>query len=303
MIFLSHLIESYAAICEFVDPKSRKRQSYNFRRKKKKKTCTQQSMLLHACFDPCPRLSFRCTLEHPRGEVRNTKKTRPLIRRGAQIFWVFFFSSLGEQLPRSQKKNLQKKPRSTSFFWNEKTKSFVLFLFYVAMLTWRRGACSLRNNFTNKPRSTNRHKCWDSLYPFLPHVTSIATWANFVEETSHLPSLLYISDGGHTENIGLLPLLSRRLKTIVLVNGGEDPLNEDLKDAFCQNKQKKKRKNEKKLVLNSVSTLSSVPLFWCKTYYETVEVASLARLSQECVGSFWNAPPLWKIGDGRRGVK
>ena len=35
-----------------------------------------------------------------------------------------------------------------------------------------------------------------------------------------LPAILHLSDGGHIENLALLPLLKRRLQRIVVVNGG-----------------------------------------------------------------------------------
>ena len=35
------------------------------------------------------------------------------------------------------------------------------------------------------------------------------------------PAMLHLSDGGHIENLAILPLLKRRLQRIVVVNGGE----------------------------------------------------------------------------------
>ena len=43
------------------------------------------------------------------------------------------------------------------------------------------------------------------------------------------PEYLYISDGGHIENIGLLPLLKRRCNTIYAFDAGSDPTGEK----FC----------------------------------------------------------------------
>ena len=40
------------------------------------------------------------------------------------------------------------------------------------------------------------------------------------------PPILYLSDGGHVENLGILPLLKRRLERIVVINAG--CVNEDL---------------------------------------------------------------------------
>ena len=34
------------------------------------------------------------------------------------------------------------------------------------------------------------------------------------------PPIMLLSDGGHVENLGLLPLLKRRLKKIIVVDGG-----------------------------------------------------------------------------------
>jgi hypothetical protein len=50
--------------------------------------------------------------------------------------------------------------------------------------------------------------------------------------------MLYVSDGGHTENLGLCPLLARRLKYIVLACGAEDETCEALRSALEQGRQK-----------------------------------------------------------------
>lgn len=41
------------------------------------------------------------------------------------------------------------------------------------------------------------------------------------------PPVLRLSDGGHIENLGILPLLKLRLKKIVAVNGGRTICDED----------------------------------------------------------------------------
>ena len=41
------------------------------------------------------------------------------------------------------------------------------------------------------------------------------------------PAVLYLSDGGHIENLGILPLLKKRMKRIVAINGGQTILDED----------------------------------------------------------------------------
>ena len=41
------------------------------------------------------------------------------------------------------------------------------------------------------------------------------------------PAVLYLSDGGHIENLGILPLLKLRLTKIISVEGGRTILDED----------------------------------------------------------------------------
>ena len=41
------------------------------------------------------------------------------------------------------------------------------------------------------------------------------------------PAVLYLSDGSHIENLGILPLLKLRLTKIVSVEGGRTILDED----------------------------------------------------------------------------
>lgn len=59
-------------------------------------------------------------------------------------------------------------------------------------------------------------------YPFLPH-SRIASTLSEEDVWDHgIPSMLYLSNGGHTENLGLLPLLARRLRWIVLACGSDE---------------------------------------------------------------------------------
>ena len=46
------------------------------------------------------------------------------------------------------------------------------------------------------------------------------------------PAVLSLSDGGHLENLGILPLLKLRLKKIVAVDGGNTILDQDYADAL-----------------------------------------------------------------------
>lgn len=71
-------------------------------------------------------------------------------------------------------------------------------------------------------------------FPFLPFARLLTMLAGHSWWGQDIPPMLYISDGGHTENLGLLPLLARRLTTIVLVNGGQDPDCLDLRSALKQ---------------------------------------------------------------------
>lgn len=59
-------------------------------------------------------------------------------------------------------------------------------------------------------------------YPFLPHsrLTSALSGEDVWDHS--IPSMIYLSDGGHVENLGLLPLLNRRLKWIVLACGSDE---------------------------------------------------------------------------------
>jgi len=43
-----------------------------------------------------------------------------------------------------------------------------------------------------------------------------------VGDKGEIPNYFYLSDGGHFENLGLLPLLQRKVKTIVIADGSND---------------------------------------------------------------------------------
>ena len=49
---------------------------------------------------------------------------------------------------------------------------------------------------------------------------------------STLPAVLLLSDGGHYENLAILPLLQRKLKRIVVVDGGYKDEEEDYGDCI-----------------------------------------------------------------------
>jgi len=48
-----------------------------------------------------------------------------------------------------------------------------------------------------------------------------------VNQGPNPPPVLRLSDGGHIENLGIMPLLKLRLKKIVVVNGGRTICDED----------------------------------------------------------------------------
>lgn len=62
-------------------------------------------------------------------------------------------------------------------------------------------------------------------YPFFPHSRLTATLSGEDVWDHSIPSMIYLSDGGHVENLGLLPLLNRRLKWIVLACGSDEECN------------------------------------------------------------------------------
>lgn len=76
------------------------------------------------------------------------------------------------------------------------------------------------------------------VYPFLPRARDFKTLTGEVNWSHSIPSMLYVSDGGHTENLGLCPLLARRLQYIVLACGAEDETCEALRSALEQARKK-----------------------------------------------------------------
>ena len=57
----------------------------------------------------------------------------------------------------------------------------------------------------------------------IPYIRYIRNLTGIVNVGPAPPPILRISDGGHIENFGLLPLLQLRLPKIVVVNGGFHP--------------------------------------------------------------------------------
>lgn len=76
------------------------------------------------------------------------------------------------------------------------------------------------------------------IYPFLPRARDLSTLSGEANWSHSIPSMLYISDGGHTENLGLCPLLARRLSYIVIACGAEDETCEALRSALEQGRKK-----------------------------------------------------------------
>jgi len=65
---------------------------------------------------------------------------------------------------------------------------------------------------------------------FTVNVTYVNFFRNALQVTnqgSNPPAVLYLSDGGHIENLGILVLLKLRLPKIVSVEGGRTILDED----------------------------------------------------------------------------
>ena len=58
-------------------------------------------------------------------------------------------------------------------------------------------------------------------------VTYLRNAMQITDQGPNPPAVLYLSDGGHIENLGILPLLKKTLKTIVSVDGGRTILDGD----------------------------------------------------------------------------
>lgn len=54
----------------------------------------------------------------------------------------------------------------------------------------------------------------------VPHIRYVRSVLGIVNVGPSPPPIMHISDGGHYENLALLPLLKLRLPKIVIVNGG-----------------------------------------------------------------------------------
>lgn len=69
-----------------------------------------------------------------------------------------------------------------------------------------------------KPNAFERFVRWSTVY--IIHVRFIRDMLNVINIGPSPPPVLSLSDGGHFENLGVLPLFKRRLERIVAVNGG-----------------------------------------------------------------------------------
>jgi len=58
---------------------------------------------------------------------------------------------------------------------------------------------------------------------YLPGGLQFRILTKYVAWTIRPPPILYLSDGGHTENLALLPLLAKRLPFIIIADGSSDP--------------------------------------------------------------------------------
>ena len=54
----------------------------------------------------------------------------------------------------------------------------------------------------------------------VPHIRYVRSILGIINVGPSPPPIMHISDGGHYENLALLPLLKLRLPKIVIVNGG-----------------------------------------------------------------------------------
>ena len=63
----------------------------------------------------------------------------------------------------------------------------------------------------------------------LPYVSFVRKTLGILNQGPNPPPVLRLSDGGHVENLGILPLLKLRLKKIISVYGGRAPSEQ----AFC----------------------------------------------------------------------
>lgn len=61
----------------------------------------------------------------------------------------------------------------------------------------------------------------------MPHIRYVRSTFGIIDEGPLPPPILRISDGGHFENLALLPLLKRRLPKLVIVSGSSCESDED----------------------------------------------------------------------------
>ena len=61
----------------------------------------------------------------------------------------------------------------------------------------------------------------------IPVVTYVRNALQVTNHGPNPPAVLYRSDGSHIENLGILPLLKKRLQKIVSIDGGQTILDED----------------------------------------------------------------------------
>ena len=61
----------------------------------------------------------------------------------------------------------------------------------------------------------------------IPVVTYVRNALQVTNQGPNPPAVLCLSDGGHIENLGILPLLKKRLQKIVSIDGGQTILDED----------------------------------------------------------------------------
>ncbi|XP_022790889.1 uncharacterized protein LOC111330315 [Stylophora pistillata] len=96
--------------------------------------------------------------------------------------------------------------------WNERAVIFFLVFFCVSTL------------IAVMPTGAENPRCWQHFVRWcivnVYHVRVIRELLRVVNEGPTPPPILYLSDGGHIENLALLPLLKRKLKKILVVDGG-----------------------------------------------------------------------------------
>ena len=69
--------------------------------------------------------------------------------------------------------------------------------------------------------------CHNWFFVHLPSYRFICSLLNIITVGETPPAMMHLSDGGHFENMGLLPLLKLRLPYIMVVNGSHIPSDEE----------------------------------------------------------------------------